>query len=120
MIIPIDAKIAEVFSGAKVAEAEDARELAEWAKSELGLSLDAAKLTGVWTARAELPVAGVPRPQLSLAIEPGTTPDDVMKLVARLAREDAVGQLLAAFGGRDVSPKHKVTVQRGRVLIRSA
>ena len=33
-------------AGPSVAEAEDARELAEWAKAELGLTLDAAKLTG--------------------------------------------------------------------------
>lgn len=43
----IDAKLADVFSGAKAAEAEDAKELAEWAKAELGLTLDAAKITGV-------------------------------------------------------------------------
>jgi preprotein translocase subunit SecA len=43
----IEAKVLDVFSGAKVAEAEDAKELAEWAKSELGLNLDAAKLTGM-------------------------------------------------------------------------
>jgi preprotein translocase subunit SecA len=42
----IDAKIGEVFSGARVAEAEDAKELAEWAKAELKLELDPAKLTG--------------------------------------------------------------------------
>ena len=30
-----------------MAEAEDAKELADWAKSELGLNLDAAKLTGL-------------------------------------------------------------------------
>jgi preprotein translocase subunit SecA len=43
----IDAKVAEVFSGAKRAEAEDARELVEWAKAELGLGLEAERLTGV-------------------------------------------------------------------------
>jgi preprotein translocase subunit SecA len=43
----IDAKIADVFAGAKRAEVEDARELSEWAKTELGLSLDAEKLTGM-------------------------------------------------------------------------
>jgi preprotein translocase subunit SecA len=42
----IDAKIAEVFSGAKFAEAEDAKELVDWAKAELGLTLDAEKITG--------------------------------------------------------------------------
>jgi preprotein translocase subunit SecA len=43
----IDAKLGEIFRGAKVAEAEDAKELAEWARAELGLSLDPARLTGV-------------------------------------------------------------------------
>jgi preprotein translocase subunit SecA len=43
----IDAKVAEVLRGATTAEAEDAKELAEWAKAELALSLDAAKLTGM-------------------------------------------------------------------------
>jgi preprotein translocase subunit SecA len=43
----IDAKVTDAFSGAKRAEAEDARELAEWARAELGLTLDAAKLTGM-------------------------------------------------------------------------
>jgi preprotein translocase subunit SecA len=48
----IDAKLAEVFSGASVAEAEDAKELAEWAKTELGLTLDVAKLTGITAPEA--------------------------------------------------------------------
>jgi preprotein translocase subunit SecA len=42
----IDAKVEEVFSGARVAEAEDAKELVEWARSELGLTIDAAQFTG--------------------------------------------------------------------------
>ncbi len=42
----IDAKIAEVFSGAKYAEGEDAKELTDWAKAELGLTIDPAKITG--------------------------------------------------------------------------
>ena len=42
----IDAKIDEVFSGARLAEMEDARELTEWAKAELGLTLDPEKLAG--------------------------------------------------------------------------
>jgi preprotein translocase subunit SecA len=42
----IDAKLDEVFRGAKVAEAEDAKELTDWAKAELGLTLDPATLTG--------------------------------------------------------------------------
>ncbi len=43
----IDARIAQVFAGARTAEPEDAKELAEWAKTELALSLDPAKLTGL-------------------------------------------------------------------------
>jgi preprotein translocase subunit SecA len=43
----IDAQLDAVFSGAKVAEAEDAKELAEWSLKELGLTLDGAKLTGL-------------------------------------------------------------------------
>ena len=42
----IDDKIEGVFSGARVAEAEDARELTDWAKAELGLELDPNKLAG--------------------------------------------------------------------------
>ena len=42
----IDKQLETVFSGAKVAEAEDAKELTEWAQRELGLTLDVAKLTG--------------------------------------------------------------------------
>ncbi len=42
----IDAKVAEALRGARVAEAEDAKEIAEWALKELGLTLDAARLTG--------------------------------------------------------------------------
>ncbi|MCS6864999.1 MAG: SEC-C metal-binding domain-containing protein [Gemmata sp.] len=43
----IDARIEEVFRGTKVAETEDAKELAEWAERELGLTLEPAKLTGL-------------------------------------------------------------------------
>ena len=43
----VDARTDDIFSGARVAEAEDAKELAEWATGELGLALDAAKLTGL-------------------------------------------------------------------------
>jgi preprotein translocase subunit SecA len=43
----IDDKIEAVYSGAGIAEAEDAKELADWAKTELGLTLDPAKLTGL-------------------------------------------------------------------------
>jgi preprotein translocase subunit SecA len=42
----IDTKLEDVFSGARAAEAEDAREFADWVKAELHLSLDAEKLTG--------------------------------------------------------------------------
>ncbi|HEY1188895.1 MAG TPA: preprotein translocase subunit SecA, partial [Gemmata sp.] len=48
----IDAQIAATFTGAKTADPEDARELAEWAQRELGLTLDAAKLTGRTAAEA--------------------------------------------------------------------
>ncbi|HXD87875.1 MAG TPA: preprotein translocase subunit SecA [Urbifossiella sp.] len=43
----VDARVDDIFTGARVAEAEDARELADWAKSDLGLALDPAKLTGL-------------------------------------------------------------------------
>jgi preprotein translocase subunit SecA len=43
----VDARVDDIFSGARVAEAEDAKELAEWAETELGLALDSAKLTGL-------------------------------------------------------------------------
>jgi preprotein translocase subunit SecA len=43
----IDARLAEVFRGARTAEAEDARELTDWARTELGLVVDPDKLTGM-------------------------------------------------------------------------
>src|SRR5262249_38712845 len=44
----IDAKLGEGFEGSqRPAEAEDARELAEWARAELGLEVGEAGLTGV-------------------------------------------------------------------------
>ncbi len=43
----IDAHLNEVFSGATLSEAGDAAELFVWAKAELKLDLDPAKLTGV-------------------------------------------------------------------------
>src|SRR5207249_5583711 len=33
----VDARLDDIFSGARAAEAEDARELADWVKAELGL-----------------------------------------------------------------------------------
>lgn len=42
----IEAKVSEALRGARVAEPDDAKELTEWALKELGLTLDAAKLTG--------------------------------------------------------------------------
>ncbi len=42
----IVAKVEEALSGAKVAEAADAEELAAWCQAELGYELDAAELTG--------------------------------------------------------------------------
>ena len=43
----VDARTDDIFTGARVAETEDARELAEWSRTELGLALDPAKLTGL-------------------------------------------------------------------------
>jgi preprotein translocase subunit SecA len=43
----VDARVDDIFTGARTAEAEDAKELADWAKSALGLHLDPAKLTGL-------------------------------------------------------------------------
>jgi preprotein translocase subunit SecA len=43
----IDARLEEAFSGTRVAEEEDARELCEWAKTELELEIPAASLTGL-------------------------------------------------------------------------
>jgi len=48
----MDAQLATVFSGAKVAEAEDAKELVEWTQRELGLTLDPAKITGLTPEQA--------------------------------------------------------------------
>ena len=42
----IDAKLEDVFSGAKAAEAEDAKELVDWVRTTLGLTLEEAKITG--------------------------------------------------------------------------
>jgi preprotein translocase subunit SecA len=43
----INEKIEDAFSGTKVSEAEDAKELAEWARSALGVEVTEADLTGV-------------------------------------------------------------------------
>jgi len=43
----IEKKVSDVFSGAKFAEAEDAKELTDWVKAELGLELDPAKIKGM-------------------------------------------------------------------------
>jgi preprotein translocase subunit SecA len=43
----IDAKLEESFSGTHLSEAEDAKELADWARAEWGLEIDPATLTGV-------------------------------------------------------------------------
>ncbi|MFM8272765.1 MAG: preprotein translocase subunit SecA [Gemmata sp.] len=42
----IDKQIESTFSGARAAEADDAKELTEWAQRELGLTLDPAKIVG--------------------------------------------------------------------------
>ena len=43
----IVAQVKEIFSGTKVSEADDAKELVAWATEKLKVDLDAAKLTGV-------------------------------------------------------------------------
>jgi len=43
----IDDRLEEAFSGTTISEAEDAKELCEWAGSELGLEIAEASLTGV-------------------------------------------------------------------------
>ncbi len=48
----IDDKLDEALHGTTVSEEEDARELAEWAKAELGLEVRQADLTGVSPAQA--------------------------------------------------------------------
>jgi preprotein translocase subunit SecA len=48
----IDAQLDSALRGARVAEAEDAKELAEWALRELSLTIDAAKLTGLTREQA--------------------------------------------------------------------
>ena len=42
----VDARLEDVFTGARVAERADAQELVEWAKAELGLTLAADQLAG--------------------------------------------------------------------------
>ncbi len=48
----IDAKLDEALHGTALAEEEDAKELSEWAKAELGLDVPQEKLTGVSEDRA--------------------------------------------------------------------
>jgi preprotein translocase subunit SecA len=48
----IDEKLEEAFSGTKTSEAEDAKEVAEWAKGELGVEVAEKDLTGVSQAKA--------------------------------------------------------------------
>jgi preprotein translocase subunit SecA len=43
----IDARLAEAFEGTKISEAEDAKELADWARKELSLEVAQEALTGV-------------------------------------------------------------------------
>ncbi len=43
----IDAQLEEAFSGTKVSEPEDAKELADWARAEFGLEVAEPSLTGV-------------------------------------------------------------------------
>jgi preprotein translocase subunit SecA len=42
----VDARLDAAFSGTRTAEADDAKELADWARAELGLVLDPERLTG--------------------------------------------------------------------------
>jgi preprotein translocase subunit SecA len=48
----INAKIEDAFSGTNVSEAEDAKELAEWARTSLGITINETELTGVPAERA--------------------------------------------------------------------
>ncbi len=48
----IDDQIEEAFSGTKVSEAEDAKEMADWARTTLGVEVTEAELTGVTKDRA--------------------------------------------------------------------
>jgi preprotein translocase subunit SecA len=48
----INAKVDDAFSGTRVSEAEDAKELAEWARATLAVDVSEAELTGVTTERA--------------------------------------------------------------------
>ncbi len=43
----IDAKLSEAFAGAKLSEPDDAAEISEWTKTQLGLDVSAEQLTGV-------------------------------------------------------------------------
>jgi preprotein translocase subunit SecA len=48
----IDEKLEEAFRGTRVSEPEDARELAEWARRQLGVAVPEAELTGVTQEKA--------------------------------------------------------------------
>jgi preprotein translocase subunit SecA len=48
----IDAKLEDSFRGTRLSEPEDARELADWARAELGLEVEESALTGVTQERA--------------------------------------------------------------------
>jgi preprotein translocase subunit SecA len=48
----IDARLAEAFEGTDLAEAEDAKELAEWARAELKVEVAESALTGVTEEKA--------------------------------------------------------------------
>lgn len=48
----IDAKIDDALSGVKLSEADDAKELSDWAKSELNLDISVESLTGVSPEKA--------------------------------------------------------------------
>ncbi len=48
----INAKVEDAFSGTNLSEAEDAKELAEWARGALGVDVTEAELTGITSERA--------------------------------------------------------------------
>jgi preprotein translocase subunit SecA len=43
----IDKKLSEVFQGASISEPDDAKEMADWARTELGLEIPESELTGI-------------------------------------------------------------------------
>ncbi len=48
----LDARLQDSFEGTRLSEADDARELAEWARAQLGITVEESALTGVTQQRA--------------------------------------------------------------------